>query len=88
MPNIFNKGDWDPSMVIDRSGDAPSMDNKDVPSPPQRQNWQYQADKLLGHNAPPWPSDEERRMALVKAGYASMIPPAPARVKKIKRERI
>jgi hypothetical protein len=27
-------------------------------------------------------------MALVKAGYASMIPPAPARVKKIKRERI
>ena len=43
---------------------TPSMDDKATPSPPTREVWQYEADKLLGVNAPPWPSDDQRRAAL------------------------
>lgn len=76
MPNILSAGDWHKGMVIDRSNDPPSMDDKATPSPPERQVWQYEADKLLGHNSRPWPSDAERIAALVNAGLASYLPPS------------
>lgn len=87
MVNVLSKEDYKPGMVIDRSKDPPSMDDKKTPSPAQRQVWEYEADKLLGVQTPPWPTDKQRREALVKAGYASMIPAAPV-TKKIKRKRM
>jgi hypothetical protein len=43
---------------------TPSMDDKDTPSPPTRTVWQYEADKRLGVNGPPYPSDERRAEVL------------------------
>src|SRR5262245_20322820 len=53
---------------------TPSMDDKKTPSPPDRQDWQYQADKILGFNSRPWPTDEQRRQALISAGLSHWLP--------------
>lgn len=37
-------------------------------SGPVRQTWQYEADKLLGVNSPPYPTDKRRRAALKAKG--------------------
>jgi hypothetical protein len=52
------------------------MDDKATPSLPTREVWQFEADKLLGVNAPPWPSDIERVEALTAAGLEHWLPPA------------
>lgn len=44
---------------------VPSMDDKDTPSPPGRTVAQYEADKRLGVNGPPYPTDKERGLALI-----------------------
>lgn len=52
--------------MADQKPRVPSMDDKDTPSPPVRTVAQYEADKRLGWNAPPWPTDEQRGLAIVK----------------------
>lgn len=67
--------------------ETPSMDpdritGAKLPSPPTREVWQFEADKLLGFNGPPWPTDEQRRAALVAAGLEHWIPGATHRKEK------